>query len=170
MAATSVEVLFARHRNGIFRYLCRMVGQEDAARDLTQEVFLRLARTPAPDAGPTESRAWLFTIARNLALNHGRDRGRRPATVELIESLAAGSQELALALREAIDTLSVVERDIFLLRETIGLSYDEIAESLGLTPDAVRSRLHRARQQLRATLGGTTGGDRAVSVKLTLPG
>ena len=70
------DVLFTAHRDGIFRYLCRIVGHGDA-RELTQEVFLRVARGPIPDATESGCRAWIFSIARNLALNHIRDDRRR---------------------------------------------------------------------------------------------
>ena len=61
---------------------------------------------------------------------------------------------LQAALREALDRLSALDRDVFLMREVGGLNYLEISFACQLTTDAVRSRLHRARQQLRATLGG----------------
>ncbi len=149
----TLDVLFAQHRKGVFRYLYRMVGQADAASDLTQEVFLRLARTDAPDAGPSALRAWVFTIARNLALNHLRDGRRRPESTTLTDHPRPATQEIGVALREAIENLPVVERDVFMMREAGGLSYDEIARVCNLAPGAVRSRLHRARQQLRESLG-----------------
>lgn len=151
------DVLFTAHRDGVFRYLCRIVGHEDA-RELTQEVFLRVARAAAPDSGESGRRAWLFRIARNLALNHVRDDRRRGTTVELTTDAAApATQALATALREALDQLSAVDRDVFLMREAGGLSYDEISFACQLTPDAVRSRLHRARQLLRSALTGSAG-------------
>ena len=67
------ELLFALHRQGVFRYLCRVVGRPDTAQDLTQEVFLRVTRARVPDADASGHRAWVFKIARNLALNHMRD-------------------------------------------------------------------------------------------------
>jgi RNA polymerase sigma-70 factor (ECF subfamily) len=146
------DVLFTAHREGIFRYLCRIVGSEDA-RELTQEVFLRVTRTTVPDTDEGGRRAWLFRIARNLALNHVRDDRRRGETVEMAADPALPpTQSLAIALREALDRLSPVDRDVFLMRELGGLSYDEISFACQLTPDAVRSRLHRARQQLRVAL------------------
>jgi RNA polymerase sigma-70 factor, ECF subfamily len=146
------DVLFTAHRDGIFRYLCRIVGNEDA-RELTQEVFLRVTRSGAPETDEGGRRAWLFRIARNLALNHVRDDRRRGETVEILaEPALLPTQPLAMALREALDRLSPVDRDVFLMREVAGLSYDEISFACQLTPDAVRSRLHRARQQLRAAL------------------
>jgi RNA polymerase sigma-70 factor (ECF subfamily) len=152
------DVLFAAHRDGVFRYLCRIVGS-GAARELTQEVFLRVARGPIPTDENTACRAWVFRIARNLALNHVRDHRRRPS-VELVDRTAPATQELGAALREALDRLAPMDRDVFLMREAGGLSYDEIAAACEITNDAVRSRLHRARQQLRTLLGPVLASDR----------
>jgi RNA polymerase sigma-70 factor (ECF subfamily) len=146
------DVLFSAHRDGVFRYLCRIVGYEDA-RELTQEVFLRVSGTAAPDTDEGGRRAWVFRIARNLALNHVRDDRRRGVTVELTDDpVAPATQPLAVALREALNQLNPVDRDVFLMREAGGLSYEEISFACQLTADAVRSRLHRARQQLRCAL------------------
>ncbi|HEX7779022.1 MAG TPA: RNA polymerase sigma factor [Vicinamibacterales bacterium] len=150
----NADVLFAEHRQGVFRYLCRIVGQTETARDLTQEVFLRVSRARVPDADPASQRAWVFTIARNIALNHLRDGHRRPHLVDAADRAEPAVQELAAALGQALASLSETDRDVFLLRETAGLRYEEIAETCGLTVEAVRARLHRARQQLRATLEG----------------
>jgi RNA polymerase sigma-70 factor (ECF subfamily) len=159
------QMLFATHRDGVFRYLCRIVGQSDAP-DLTQEVFLRVARSPVPETTADGERAWVFRIARNLALNHRRDNGRRPNTVELADASRPASQETAAAMRQALDRLSPVDRDVFLLREVAGLSYDEIALSCEISADAVRSRLHRARQQLRSLLQPLLGGGSSTHVRL----
>jgi RNA polymerase sigma-70 factor (ECF subfamily) len=148
------DVLFTAHRDGVFRYLCRIVGQEDA-RELTQEVFLRVTRAVVPETGDSGRRAWLFRIARNLALNHVRDDRRKPVAAEALpEAGAPPTQALAAALREALDQLDRVDRDVFLMREMSGLSYEEISFACQLTADAVRSRLHRTRLQLRASLRG----------------
>jgi RNA polymerase sigma-70 factor (ECF subfamily) len=148
------ELLFALHRQGVFRYLCRVVGRPDTAQDLTQEVFLRVARTQVPDADASGHRAWVFKIARNLVLNHVRDTTRRGQTVELVESTVPATQELAAAIRQAVDALADVDRDVFLMRESAGLSYGEIAEACDLSVEAVRARLKRAREQLRESLDG----------------
>ena len=146
------DVLFTAHRDGVFRYLCRIVGQEDA-RELTQEVFLRVTRAAAPETDDGGRRAWVFRIARNLALNHVRDDRRKGTTVDTVPDVGAPpTQALAAVLREALDRLNPIDRDVFLMREVGGLSYEEISFACQLTADAVRSRLHRARQQLRASL------------------
>jgi RNA polymerase sigma-70 factor (ECF subfamily) len=152
---TDVDRFYADHRDGVFRYVRRIVGGHEAATDLTQEVFLRVSRAGMPDAPEIGQRAWLFRIARNLALNHLRDGSRRPALVELGETATPATQELGVALRDAIAALPAVERDVFLLREIDGLRYDEIAAACGLTVEAVRSRLHLARRALRETLGAS---------------
>lgn len=150
---TTPEALFATHRQGLFRYLCRAVGEVDAARDLTQEVFLRVTRSPIPASPADQLRGWIFKIARNLALDHHRERGRRPAAAELNASpMRPASQDVGAAVNEALAKLTDVDRDVFLMREVAGLGYDDIAAACGLTPDAVRSRIHRARLQLRDML------------------
>jgi len=146
------DVLFTAHRDGVFRYLCRIVGQEDA-RELTQEVFLRVTRAAAPETDDGGRRAWVFRIARNLALNHVRDDRRRGTAMDTVPDVGAPpTQALAAVLREALDRLNPLDRDVFLMREVGGLSYEEISFACQLSADAVRSRLHRARQQLRASL------------------
>ncbi|MBK9239999.1 MAG: RNA polymerase sigma factor [Acidobacteria bacterium] len=149
---TKTDRLFSEHRQGVFRYLCRLVGQSEPARDLTQEVFLRVTRAGVPDTDAGGERAWVFSVARNLGLNFLRDGARRPATGPMVERAAAPTQELAVALNQALEALADLDRDVFLMREVGGLNYDEIAVACDLTPAAVRSRLHRARQELRATL------------------
>ena len=105
----------------------------------------------------------MFSIARNLALNHVRDGKRRVLAVEMPDPVAAPTQELTAALRQALERLPALDRDVFLMREAGGLSYDEIGEACELTADAVRSRLHRARQQLRSTLGSALRGGSTTS-------
>lgn len=146
------ELLFELHRQGVFRYLCRVVGRPDAAQDLTQEVFLRVTRTRVPDADASGHRAWVFKIARNLALNHLRDAMRHGESVALVDATAPATQELALAVRQALAALPDVDRDVFLMRESAGLSYGEIADACDLSVEAVRARLKRAREQLRQSL------------------
>lgn len=162
------QVLFTAHRDAVYRYLCRVVGHQDAP-DLTQDVFLRVARSPVPETSTDGERAWVFRIARNLALNHRRDAGRRPHTVDLVDVSRPAPQETSAAMKEAIEQLSPLDRDVFLLREVAGLSYDEIAVSCEITPDGVRSRLHRARQHLRHVLEPLLGDSTTQRVRLYDP-
>jgi RNA polymerase sigma-70 factor (ECF subfamily) len=147
------DSLFAAHYPRLFRYFCRAAGSADAARDLTQEVFLRVSRTRVPSATEGELQAWIFRIARNLVLDHHRHGRRHPAPAELTgEPSRAPSQDVNLAVNEALESLPALDRDVFLMREVAGLGYDEIAAACDLTADAVRSRIHRARLQLRQQL------------------
>lgn len=151
MQRAEVDDLFARYREPVFRFLRRFLRDGVAAEDLTQEAFLR-AMNGAYRANGHE-RAWIFQIARNLALDHLKASARRPSTVPFDDVAGAnGDGTLALALDAALATLGAEDREVFLLKEVAGLSYAEIAEACGLTADAVRSRLHRARLALRKQL------------------
>ena len=149
------EALYNANHRGLFRYLCRAVGHVETARDLTQDVFLRVSRSVIPAASEGSLRGWLFQIARNLALDHRRTGQRRPPAGPLTDTaVRPASQETSLAVNDALAALADVDRDVFLMREVGGLGYDEIAAACGLTSDAVRSRIHRARLQLRERLSG----------------
>ena len=149
----NVDALFTEHQPAVFRYLCRFIGQTETARDLTQEVFLRVSRARVPEADAAGLRAWVFAIARNLALNHVRDGRPRVCPVAWPDAEPA-TQELGVAIQQALDTLPTLDRDVFLLRETVGLSYGEIAATCEISIEAVRARLKRSRQVLRETLDG----------------
>jgi RNA polymerase sigma-70 factor (ECF subfamily) len=155
-------VLFAAHHDKVFRYLCRAVGRADAARDLSQEVFLRATRNLAALNG--DGRAWLFRVARNLVLDYHRSRLRSPEPSGLKEDVPRpASQDVSAAVNEALTTLDATDRDAFLMREVAGLGYDEIARACELTPDAVRSRIYRARVQLRERLAAPIATSRAIA-------
>jgi RNA polymerase sigma-70 factor (ECF subfamily) len=147
------ERLFAENHQRLFRYFCRAVGTLETARDLTQDVFVRVTRAGVPSGTEAAVRAWLFRIARNLALDHHRDNRRAPAPTALTHEPSRGaSQDVNLAVNEALGSMPALDRDVFLMREVAGLGYDEIAGACDLSPDAVRSRIHRARLHLRQQL------------------
>jgi RNA polymerase sigma-70 factor (ECF subfamily) len=162
------EVLFAANQPRLFRYFLRAVGQIETARDLTQDVFLRVSRTAVPQAPESEVRAWLFRIARNLALDHYRRHAKQAPPGALVEAPSRPpSQEVDAAVNEALSALPDLDRDVFLMREMAGLGYDEIAAACELTPDAVRSRIHRARLQLRARLSAPIAERRTTPMRLS---
>lgn len=153
---TDADKLFALYHDRLRRYLGRAAGETEVARDLTQEVFLRVSRVAIPVAPESQLAGWLFRIARNVALDHHRQRQRRPEeALGALDTVKSASQETATALNQALSTLPDVDRDVFLMREMSGLSYDEIARACELTPDAVRNRIHRARLHLREVLAPT---------------
>jgi RNA polymerase sigma-70 factor (ECF subfamily) len=161
------EVLFVANQPRLFRYFLRAVGQAETARDLTQDVFLRVTRSAVPQAPEGEIRAWLFRIARNLALDHFRKHGRHIQPAVDAEDARQPSQEVDAAVREALAALPDLDRDVFLMREMAGLGYDEIAAACELTPDAVRSRIHRARLQLRERLSAPIADRRTTPMRLS---
>src|SRR5688572_18354612 len=162
------ERLFTANHGRLFRYFCRAVGRAETARDLTQEVFLRVSRTPIRDDPAGDLSGWLFRIARNLALDHHRTRQRHAEPLALVDDpIRAASQDTDLAVKEALASLPEIDRDVFLMREVAGLGYEEIATACDLTPDAVRSRIHRTRLQLRAQLAAPIATSRTTATSRT---
>lgn len=143
------EALFVTNRDRLFRYFVRAVGEAEVARDLTQDVFVRVSRTTVPDGADGEVTGWLFQIARNLVLDYYRKRVRHPRPVTLVDQPYAASQDVTVAVNQALAALPDIDRDVFLMREVAGLGYEEIAQACDLTAGAVRSRIHRARLELR---------------------
>jgi RNA polymerase sigma-70 factor (ECF subfamily) len=147
-------------------YFRRAVGRHDLAEDLTQEVFLRVVRATDQYQARGRERAWLFTIAHRVLIDHFRRRKASPVALataapgprhhaELTDVEPAGvpaTQELRVVLEDALLRLPDEDREIFLLAELAGLSYAEIADACASTHAAVRSRVYRARLALRAAL------------------
>ena len=139
---------------GLVRYLHRKVWDADRARELAQDVFVR-----ALSAHPENPRAWLFTVAANIARDESRLAVRRkqhltlltreaevdPPRVDPVATMEA--DERADAVRRALETLGERDREALLLRDA-GLSYPEIAERTGLAVGAVGTTLCRARKRL----------------------
>jgi RNA polymerase sigma-70 factor (ECF subfamily) len=149
--------LYARHAPSVRGMLVRMVGR-DAAEDLVQEVFLRACAHLSTFRGDSGLRWWLCRIAANCGARHLR--GVRHAPVALPEeplvSDARTPEDAVLAhedrvqARHALARLGEDDRQLILLREIFGLSYEEIRERLSIPHlGTVRSRLHKAREALR---------------------
>ncbi len=153
MTASNPADIFARHHHDIYRYLVRMTGQRDVADDLAQEVFLRVVRALSNGGPVGHERGWVFSIARNLLLDRHRDEQRQPAALAATaEPARDGTQALAFDLTQAFARLTGADREVFLLKEVGGLSYEEIAHVCGCSVDGVRARLRRTRVALREML------------------
>lgn len=150
MAGPTAADLFARHHRDIHRYLARMTGRQDVADDLSQDVFLRVVRA-LRNGGPIgHERGWVFSIAHRLLIDRYRAAERQPAVADArVEAGHAPTPGLALDVGRAIARLVEADREVFLLREIGGLSYEEIGKMCNCTVEAVRSRLHRTRAALR---------------------
>jgi RNA polymerase sigma-70 factor (ECF subfamily) len=162
--------LMERHATGVFRFLCRMLGNEDDAADLAQETFVRVYRGRASFRPAERFSTWLYTIAANLARNQFRWRSRHPA-ISLDAGAAAGevpagalpsgeqapdaavlAAERAAGVREAVDGLPPPLREVIVLCEWEERAVAEAAAILRSSPKSVESRLYRARQLLRVRL------------------
>lgn len=150
----------------VFRFLHRKVWDEERARDLAQEVFVR-----ALEHEPANPRAWLFAVAANLARDEARTAVRRKRHLALLESEAGdgaavppeGPHRLERAerqarVRRALEALGGRDREVLLLWDA-GLSYGEIAERSGLAPGAVGTTLSRARRRLVDAYESMEGGN-----------
>jgi RNA polymerase sigma factor (sigma-70 family) len=159
---------FHRHRTRVFRYLKRAVGSADLAEDLSQEVFLRVVRGLPSYREQQLETSWVFRIVRRVLLDHWREPAvpisdaAEDANAETVEE---PRQALRASLDQAIDRLGPLDREVLLMREVVGLSYEEIAAALDITLAAVRTRLARTREALRATVIFEPRTDRRARVK-----
>jgi RNA polymerase sigma-70 factor, ECF subfamily len=158
------ELLLA-HQQRVHAFIWRMLGplsNAETAADLTQDTFLKVFRALArfDEEGGASLSTWILTIATRTTLNHLRSSRATAAETELLDvpcgetpEQTLSRQRLGAELSRVIGGLPDDFRGAFLLREYHGLSYQEIAEALGVEVGTVRSRLSRARALLRSALG-----------------
>ena len=177
--AAAFNRLVEERHGDIYALLYRLTEDPEEARDLTQETFLQAFRHLASFRGDADLRTWLYRIAVNQARNRWRwwKRRRRDRTVSLDapvsddndSPLSAGlasdegldperqalARERELALHAALKSLSRPYREVIVLRDIEGLSYEEVAGTLDLNVGTVKSRLSRGRNELRRRLEGS---------------
>lgn len=149
--------IYQRHRSRVFQFAWRLTGSQAAAEDVTQECFLALVRGAAFDGDRGTLRTYLFGIARNLVLRRLRISAREAeeaadavAPIDVLgELLEAERSEL---VSQAVAQLPLPQREAIILFTFEELSLEEIATITGVDAGAVKSRLHRARESLRAAL------------------
>src|ERR671936_1657017 len=156
------ETLVITYQHRVFGVALRMLGSRAEAEDVAQETFLRAHRAVADFRGDARLGTWLYAIASRLCLNRLASPDRRVARGDdVLVDVAASTPdaaavaeraELDAALRAAIAELPDERRLVLVLRDVEGLSYEQIAEALALDLGTVRSRLHRARMQLKEKL------------------
>jgi RNA polymerase sigma-70 factor (ECF subfamily) len=163
-ARTIFAEAFERHRHAIHAFLLGRTSDPEAARDLVQETFLRLWRTPhVYELDDDAQRAWLHTVARNLVVDRYRAEATRRAALTAVRTAAQEEAEPDAAdrvvarddlarLDEAVAALDEEHRVVLSMSVVAGMSSREIGEALGLPPGTVRARLHEARKRLRRTL------------------
>ena len=162
--AQAFEQAFALYQPGVYRFLRRLTRNDAVALELSQETWLRLAEDAPWLRDDTVLRAWLFTVARNLFLSHRRwslldgsrlDElfrwGKGAVDERTPEATAAGSQAQR-RLEAALERLPLKHREALALVAGEGFAPGEAAAVLGITPEAFRQRLSRARDQLKGML------------------
>jgi RNA polymerase sigma-70 factor, ECF subfamily len=170
----SIEALITRYQARVFRFGVRMCGDAEDARDVVQETLLAMARSLRDFRGESSVSTWLYTIARSFCIKKRRRSKFAPAHSisldgpegEHLQGLpdsgpsperSAFGRELGAALDASIQSLDPGQREVLLLRDVEGLSAPEVGTVLGLSVDAVKSRLHRARLAVRQQVAPLLG-------------
>ena len=155
------EALARRYQSRLYSYALRIVGDAHEAEDLTQESLLRAFRSLARFDPKQRFAGWLFGIATHVCRDWLRRRGRRrehasdaaeQAVVERTPREEAAAAEERENVLEAVRRLPLKYREVIVLHYLEEMSYDEVADSLGIRPDAARRRALRAREMLRRYL------------------
>src|SRR5689334_4951606 len=167
--------LVRRHKKPLYNFVLRHLRSTGAAEDVTQETFLHVVQRAAEFKHEARFSTWLYTIARNLSIDHGRkmkhrkhasldqsvsdDTGARPL-LEVVpdnrpENDAARASEwtdMRRSIVDAVEALPDDQREVFLLREVANLPFKEIAEVTGIAENTVKSRMRYALERLRTAL------------------
>jgi RNA polymerase sigma-70 factor (ECF subfamily) len=170
----SLETLLERHQAQVYRFGMKMCRDPEDARDVLQDTLLAMARSVRDFRGASSISTWLYTIARSFCIKKRRrskfapepessldtdaalQAARLPDSGQGPEEALAGKQ-VRTALETAIGGLEPKYREVLLLRDVEGLSAPEVAEVLGLSVQAVKSRLHRARLAVRERVAPLLG-------------
>jgi RNA polymerase sigma-70 factor (ECF subfamily) len=166
------EALVGESGVAVAHYLYGMIGDQDTADDLAQDVFLSAWRNLDSLRDPAAARSWLFAIAANIARRHLRRSGRfgwlplRVLDDEVPRHLSPDLNDDAFGLERAMGVLSGDDRAILLLVGTADLTLPEAATVLGISPEAAKKRWQRACVRFRAAFDGavqqtTTSGEPA---------
>jgi len=168
------QTLVARFQGRLLNFIYRMIGDRERAEDLVQEAFVRVYRHLHRFDPARKFSTWIYTIASNLAKNELRNRGRSPLVMfsalrdrfrddplvpvqyEDLHSRADvmfHDRDLRELVEQTVARLSPRHREVFVLRELEGKSYEEIAEVMHCNIGTVKSRLNRARQSFAALIG-----------------
>jgi len=150
--------LFERHHRRLFAFFLRLAGSRDAAEDLVQEVFVRMLKYRHTYREEAEFTPWMFSVARNAAVDHYRGKPRElqedpeapepvAPSVHPVERLE--KREQSELLQAALGRLPREKRELLLLARFGEMKYDSIGELLGISVGAVKVRVHRALKELR---------------------
>lgn len=161
--ASAFEELVRTYEVPVYRLALRMCGgRAEDAQEVAQEAFLAAWRGLPRFRGQCRFSSWLYKLTANAAVDHLRREKRRPAAVPLENAGEPADphtpqeelerRELHRAVQQALDRLTPEHREVLLLRQMQGLSYQEIGAALSLEEGTVKSRISRAKRQLRTIL------------------
>jgi RNA polymerase sigma-70 factor, ECF subfamily len=171
----SFAQLMRLHEKQIYNFTYRMLGSEGEAEDLTQDIFIAAFQGIRSFRGEAKFSTWLYRIALNQARNRikylsrrnffARQRKRADYRVNTVSESPEGlpdsaptpeqwtmTKDLVVQVQECLNQIPPQARQILVLRDIQGFSYDELSEMLSLKPGTVKSRLHRARAAMRECL------------------
>ena len=153
------RLLVERYRAEFGRYAVAAVGDRDLAQDAMQEAFIRAFRSLGSCRNPDRFGAWFFRILTNQCRN-AVARRRDTTVLDAVDppggeraDAALERRELGARLEAALARLTPEQREAFVMKHVEGRSYEEMAELLGVGTDALKMRVHRARDALRAAMG-----------------
>ena len=156
MTDAEFETAFLENKDAVFRFAWRLTRSSEAAEDITQEVFVSLlSRRGAYDPGRGSLRSFLLGAVRNLAHKRWRSEKRWQELDEeqfVAEPIAPDYGEIAEIVGKAVHALPALQREVLILSEYEELSLEEIARVVDSQIGTVKSRLHRARENLRRML------------------
>jgi RNA polymerase sigma-70 factor (ECF subfamily) len=167
----ALERLLERHQAEAYRFGMRMCRDPEDAKDVLQDTLLAMARGIRDFRGASSLSTWLYTIARSFCIKkrrrsksvaHDEERGFDGNALAGADPAAPPDDALAakqvrVALEQAIAALEPMYREVLLLRDVEGLTAPQVAEVVGATPQAVKSRLHRARLSVREKVAPLLG-------------
>jgi len=162
---TALTELLERNAPAIFRFGLKMCRDPEDAKDVLQDTLLAAARGIREFRGASAVSTWLYTVARSFCIKKRRTSKFAPTETVSLDDVAgeaeakdaapddaAADRELSAHLERAIRSLEPASREVLVLRDVEGLTAPEVAEVLGVSVDAVKSRLHRARAEVRSKL------------------
>jgi len=161
--AGAFDTVYAAFNTRLFTFLLRLSRQRDVAEDLLEETWFRLVKHAPRLRADTRLGPWLFTVARNLHVSFHRSRVLEDSAASLIALWpfvpersspfeAAAASELERRIERALAAMPAVSREVLLLVGVAGLDHADAADVCGITPEALRQRLHRARETLSKAL------------------
>jgi RNA polymerase sigma-70 factor (ECF subfamily) len=158
------RALYEAHVDRVYRLAWRLAGDDDLARDFTQDAFVRAFQRLGEFRGESAFGTWLHTITVSVALNGLRKVKRlrsREISLEHAETIGTTERradpDLTVRLHKAIDDLPTGYRTVFVMHDVEGFTHEEIAKALGIQPGTSKAQLFRARGKLREALADFAG-------------